>query len=99
MMKKKEKVSGIIYNENKGWKAQLILSNNDKYYTVYFDNYNEAAEEYNRVLQELKMKCGLRKMLRWGLPTKLLKINEDNKKMDNEKKEIMPKKTRSGKNY
>ena len=49
--------------------------------------------------QELKIKCGLRKMLRWGLPTKLLKINEKNEKMYNEKKEIMPKKTRSGKHY
>lgn len=99
MMRKKEKISGVIYNENKGWKAQLLLSNNDKYYTVYFDNYNEAAEEYNRVVRELKIKCGLRKMLRWGLPTKLLKINEKNEKMYNEKKEIMPKKTRSGKHY
>ena len=36
MMRKKEKISGVIYNENKGWKAQLLLSNNDKYYTVYF---------------------------------------------------------------
>lgn len=98
-MQKKEKLSGVIYNENKGWKAQLLLSNNDKYYTVYFDNYNEAAEEYNRVVQELKMKFGLRKMLRWGLPTKLLKINEKNDKFCFKKEEIMPKKTRSGKNY
>ena len=97
-MQKKEKLSGVIYNENKGWKAQLLLSNNDKYYTVYFDNYNEAAEEYNRVVKELKMKCGLRRMLRWGLPTKLLKLNEKNEKIYHEKKE-MPKKTRSGKIY
>ena len=74
MMRKKEKISGVIYNENKGWKAQLLLSNNDKYYTVYFDNYNEAAEEYNRVVRELKIKCGLRKMLRWGV-VNIININ------------------------
>ena len=65
------------------------------YILLYFNKYIDAAKEYNRVVKELKDNCGLRNMLRWELPTKLLSLSCNSIY----KNEQLKKKTRSGKFY
>ena len=89
--------TGVFFTKNKGWRAQIIIGNNqDMYYTHYFSEYNEAAEEYNRVLKELIKRCGKKQMFKLRLPTKLLSTELPNK---NIKRTEIQKKTRSGKIY
>ena len=93
---KKKQSCGVFLHKKKGWWAQLEISNGDKYYTMYFKDYKEAAQEYNRVIKKLKKKYGLRNMFKWGLPTKC--IPTEMKSNLHEEKHLK-KITRSGKYY